>query len=351
VTVVGVQRPGGQRSAVLERCLRAGRPTKALVLALCTLCLTLTFVWTTRAQSAPPGGSAAPTGRAAAPPADSAATNEPIVRARAQPAPGVVGEDQDTGAQPAPGADEPEPAAGSEDSDREADEGELVEEEAAEPEPEEELTPEEKSFLADLHALTRGPHRLAGSDPGRAAGAYLEKRLRQLGIEEVYPLDMPVWQAHTVRCELRVGERSVPLHPLRPNVVVPPVTPPDGITAPLLYAGQGTLAEYRDRKVNGAVVVLDYDSFDNWERALALGARAVVFLGRGDETPHGAKHAGVPANQIRLYADRAELGDLDLTQDRERVTVVSQVEWVQRTGRNLIARIPGSAPRFSKERQ
>ncbi len=329
------------------------RWAKASLLALCTLCLAFTLVWTTRAQPAPAVGSGKPAAPAAARPEGSASAAQPVVRAPAQPAGGTPDERADASAKPDQKADAPEAEVGGEAADQEAADGESAEGEAAEPEgePEDPLTPEEKSFLADLHALTRSPHRLAASESGRAAAAYVEQRLRQVGVREVYPLDMPVWQTRTVRCELKVGERTVPLHPLRPNVVIPPVTPKEGITGPLLYAGQGTFAEYRDRRVTGAIVVLDYDSFDNWERAFALGARAVIFLGRGDETPHGAKHAGVPSNQIRLYADRTQLDDLDLRQDRKRATVVSQVAWAQRIGRNLIARIPGTDPRFSAERQ
>jgi len=347
VSAIQQQGVGGTRQALLATSRRAVR---VLLLVLCGACLPLTLVWTTRAQPAPGAGSSAspaPAGvgsakesRGAVPPTGSATA----VRATGAP----VTEEGATAASAGP-VDVAEPPS------REAVEGEeATEGEAAEPaeaEPKEELTPEEKSFLADLQALTRAPHRLAGSDPGLAAGAYIEKRLRQLGIQEVYPLDMPVWQTRTVRCELRVGERTVRLRPLRPNVVIPPVTPPDGLTGPLLYAGKGTFAEYRNRKVAGAIVVLDYESYDNWERAFALGAHAVIFLGRGDETPYEAKHAGVPANQIRLYVDRTELGDLDLTQDRKSATVVSQIEWVQRVGRNVIARIPGTAPRFAEERK
>src|SRR5262245_50993761 len=58
------------------------------------------------------------------------------------------------------------------------------------------------AFQRDLLELTRFPHRLAGSSSGRAAASYIERRLQQLGVREVLPLDLPVWEPITERCEL-----------------------------------------------------------------------------------------------------------------------------------------------------
>jgi hypothetical protein len=212
------------------------------------------------------------------------------------------------------------------------------------------LTREESAFLADLSALTRGPHRLSGSPEARAAALHIEQRLRQIGIADLSFLDMPVWRQRTLRCELTLDGVSVPLSPLRPNVTVLPVTPAEGITGPLVYVGRGGSVDYRDREVKGSIVVLEYASFDNWQRAFALGARAVVFVGRGDETPLEPKHAGVPSNQPRFYARAEDLGGVDLTRDRARATLTSQVLWEPAIGRNIVARIRGTDPGFAPDR-
>src|SRR5690606_21805713 len=134
------------------------------------------------------------------------------------------------------------------------------------------------------------------------ASGYIEERLRALGVE-VHALEFPVWRQVTRHCELVVKGRRVTAHPLRPNVVVPPVTPPGGISASFVYAERGELSDYGERSPQGAIVALDYDSGRAWERAFALGARAVVFLGFGTETPVQPKFAGVPSNQVRVYVD------------------------------------------------
>jgi hypothetical protein len=213
----------------------------------------------------------------------------------------------------------------------------------------EQLSPEEQAFLGDMRVLTRQAHRLSGSEAGSAAADYIAGRLRRIGIADVYLLDMPVWQSRTLHCELQVGEQSVRLYPLRPNVVVNPVTPPEGLNGPLVYVGRGELADYGKRDVEGAIVVIDYDSFDNWERAFSLGASAVVFLGKGDEVPLKPKHAGVPSNQVRLYAPASVLEQIDLRQEHLAATVFGRVVWERRRGRNIIARVRGTEPGFASQ--
>jgi len=202
-------------------------------------------------------------------------------------------------------------------------------------------------FRRDLERLTATPHRLSGSEAGRAAADYIEQRLRQIGVDDVYRLDMPVWQTEVDRCELTIGDRTVPLHPMRPNITVPPTTPPEGLTGRMIYVGKGRIEDYGERDPAGAIVVLDYDSYDNWELAFALGAHAVIFLGDETQHPTHARHTYAPTNLVRLYASAEQLDGVDLTQDRERATVFSRVRWEQRLGRNLIARIRGSEPSFA----
>ncbi len=208
----------------------------------------------------------------------------------------------------------------------------------------------EAAFLADVVALTRAPHRVSGSPPGRAAGDYLVARLGALGFAQVLPLEFPVWFARTRRAELRVAGRRVELWPLRPNTVVNPVTPAGGVTGPRWYVGRGAAREYGARRPEGAIVVMEYDSEDAWEQAFALGAAAVVFVGDGDETPFRPKHVGVPTAEPRFYAPRAAFAGVDLAQEHPDATLVSQVTWELGRGRDLVVRVPGTDPGFGDAR-
>jgi hypothetical protein len=217
------------------------------------------------------------------------------------------------------------------------------------PEPDD-LTIEEKAYLYDLQRLTASPHRLSGTREAAAVAEYITHQLKRIGVEDVFALDMPVWQTTTERCDIELDGATLPLKPLRPNVIVPPVTPPEGLTGPLMYVGRGTLSDYGTRSALGAIVVIDYDSFDAWELAFALGAKAVVFLGDEAAVPSQPKHTGIPTNYVRLYASQRDLGGIDLRKDRAKVTVHSRVLWQNEIGRNVIARIRGTDPAYSPER-
>ncbi len=201
-------------------------------------------------------------------------------------------------------------------------------------------------FEDDLKTLTAGPHRLSGTKEGQAAAAHIEKRLREMGIGQVMSLDIPVSQTVVNRCDIEVGGRKIDLLPLRPNLIITPSTPEQGLTGPLMYVNRGTLEDYAGRDPHNAIVVMEYDSGEAWQQAFALGAKAVIFLG-SDATPVVPKHAAVPMNLVRLYASPEAQKAFDFRKPGEvQATVNSAVAWKQAPGRNVLAFLPGTAPAF-----
>lgn len=207
------------------------------------------------------------------------------------------------------------------------------------------------TFEQDVTALTRDPHRLAGSDHGRKAGDYLLERLRQMGITHLHEQTMDVWTLSPQRCELLINGQTIQLLPMRANLVVPPVTPAQGITGKLLYAGNGELTDYAGRDPQGAIVVLEYDSGMNWRLALRLGAAGIVFLPTESATPDNTpRHLELPVNLLRLYVTPESMRKIDLRKDYPQATIHSQLIWEKRQARNIIARIAGSDKHFHDDR-
>ncbi len=221
---------------------------------------------------------------------------------------------------------------------------------ASQPAEKDALSAEDSAYLSDLIALTSTAHRLSGSDAGRRAADYLQARLVQQGVADVFVLDMPVWQMRTIKCDLVLDGIRVPLHPMRPNVTVLPTTRPEGIVGRLIYVRRGEPEDFGARDVSGAVVLLDYGSLYGWQRAFALGAAAVVFVGQGNETPATPKLSGVPSNQPRFYVSAGSFRGIDWALDRDRVILESQVVWEPKIGRNVIAKIRGTDPGFAPDR-
>ncbi len=214
-----------------------------------------------------------------------------------------------------------------------------------------------ETFESDLRALTANPHRLAGFEDGSlAAGNYVLQRLKDIGFEDenIFLQDFTVVQPITTQCELVAGGVSYPILPMRPNVVQASITPQEGLTGEVVYAGRGDVAEYGSSYPQGKIVAMDLDSADNWLNAFAFGAKAVLFLGPPEgPTPdiRAYQHASVPANLPRFYAPRELVETLDLThpQHLSKVTLRAACQWKELRARNVIAVLRGTDPMFEKD--
>ncbi len=204
-------------------------------------------------------------------------------------------------------------------------------------------------FLTDLQALTQHPHRLAATPENHDAADYIEDRLRGLGVTSLYTITSSVAQVRTDGCSMRIDGRQIDVHPLRPNLIIPPASGAQGVTGRYIYAGKGTLREYGSADPNGAIIGLEYDSETNWKHAFRLGARAVVFIGGPDAASVAPKSIVVPANLIRVYADGEAHGEL-LRRNHDEVTVRTRTPWRVGTSRNILGLIPGTDPKVDVER-
>jgi hypothetical protein len=203
-------------------------------------------------------------------------------------------------------------------------------------------------FRADCEALTAAPHRLAGTAECRAAADYVSQRLAAAGADRVLVQEFPVMQTTDRRCELVVqgnASASLALVPMRPNGIIPPVTPPAGVSGPLVHLGAGRAQDYASGSIAGSIAVMDYNSGDRWLRAIRLGARAVIFVG-GDGADSAHAHSlEANANVLRFYYP-GSIADLPAGAN---VTVYSEVVWSKEAGRNVYAFFRGTAPVFGVE--
>lgn len=196
----------------------------------------------------------------------------------------------------------------------------------------------------DVDILTAGPHRLSGSDEYMAAARHVEERLREAGVDQVLTQDFTLTGSRIKRCEIILPDRDEPLSllPMRPNGIIHPVTPPEGIRAPIVHAGSGTPQDYAENDVEGAIAVLDYNSGEGWLNAFAFGARAVVFVNNDLPRASEAHFVNVNANLPRFYYSGQRA---DLPQGSEAI-IHSQIQWEPARGRNVFGYIKGTDPVF-----
>ena len=200
------------------------------------------------------------------------------------------------------------------------------------------------SFVKDCHALTQTAHRLCGSSEFQQAAEHVGRRLKELQPDSYIEQPFATTQLKILNATL-TPENGAPLTliPMRPNGIIPPVTPQEGISAPIVHVGVGDATAFETVNVEGAIAVLDYNCGQGWVRALRLGAKGVIFTrneNADSRTPH---YAESNVNLLRYYYP----GDpADLPKSGS-VTIHSSVVWEPVIGRNIFAFFKGTDPVFS----
>lgn len=201
-----------------------------------------------------------------------------------------------------------------------------------------------------VEALAALGSRVPGYRGNRAAADYMADKFREYGYVHLrrhrFPVDVPV--THESRVVFPDGG-SARLDPVWPNVVRTASLPPEGLTAPLIDAGDGQLAAFNGQHVEGRIVLLDFNCRNDWLNAAMLGARAVIFAEPADtvRAEAEAKFLSVPADIPRFWASGAVAGRLRQLAaagpDAGAVTLHAAVRWERREAENVMAWIPGSA--------
>jgi hypothetical protein len=204
------------------------------------------------------------------------------------------------------------------------------------------------AFRADSLALAAGDHRLTGTPEYRRAADYVAQRLRRSGMDEVLVEEFPAVRAVVKRCEMTLeNSRRLDLLPMRADGLMLPVTPPEGITGPIQYAGMGRMEDYGRRPPAGAIVVLDYNAGEAWTDAFRMGAKAVVFVRNGPTKSWAAHSVENHANFPRFYYS----GPASDLPDGAPATIRSEVLWESAAGCNVFGFLKGTAPTFDMEKE
>lgn len=200
--------------------------------------------------------------------------------------------------------------------------------------------------------LCATPHRLAGTAEGRAAGDAILRRLREAGFDDSQivelPFEMVQLKLDEGDCYLENTAGRSPLQPLRPNGMVLPVTPPEGLEGETVYLGNGRWEQFEGKAIEGRIAVFDYNCSERWTRAVQAGAVAVVFVGDADPTPRdlydesGGKcfyaHLDIP----RYFAP-ADVARRHGLLTGARIRLFCRMGFRRTEGRNILVFIPGTA--------
>lgn len=175
---------------------------------------------------------------------------------------------------------------------------------------------------------------------------YLKKNLSVFGelYEEKFTLTIPDQKDVAT---IFVGDTAIPAVALWPNLVR---TSQCDLNGELIYVGDGSLKHYNGKKVERSIVLMDFNSGQNWQIAASLGASAIIFIGASgiSRSESEAKWSGLPLNVPRFLVEDKDATYL-LQNTGKHSRVLCNQKWVDQEFSNLFVYIPGSHPTLSKE--
>jgi len=205
-----------------------------------------------------------------------------------------------------------------------------------------------------IRTLSGFGSRIAGYPGDAQAAAYVEKRFREIGLEQIrsetFTTVVPVDRGSSIT----VNGTTKKLHALWPNLVRTSQLPPNGITGKLLYVGDGKLANFNGKDVEGSIVLVDFNSRAEWMNAPRLGVRAVVFIAP-EETMRGeaeAKFISIPINIPRFWISQTEVPELlaaTAHPNPPTCTLKCDMPFERREAKNVFGVIPGKDPKLKDQ--
>ncbi len=206
-----------------------------------------------------------------------------------------------------------------------------------------------EALRAEVEAIHRLGPRAVGHPGHRPARARVLDRFRRAGLAGVqldrFTRAAPIDEGATIYLRPPDGEPER-LFSVWPNQAVPPMLPEGGIEGPLVDMGSGRLLEADGLELQGAIVLLDFNSRANWQWAAMLGARAAIFCHQEGMSRQEAagKFINLPVDFPRYYAEASLVPRLRRMAGRgDPVRLVGRMDWQDVACGNVLGFLPSTA--------
>ncbi|MBT8365766.1 MAG: M28 family peptidase, partial [Deltaproteobacteria bacterium] len=215
-------------------------------------------------------------------------------------------------------------------------------------------------FRETVEKLTSFGDRSTGSSGNQKAAAYIKERFSALGFETVGSHQFDVAIVKHKNSILTVPDRnlSIPIRPIRGNAVSPQTIPPSGIQAPLIYVGSGDFHELNGKEIEGSVILMELESGKNWLYAADLGAKALIYLDRGNSPKilFEEKFEFSPVQFPRFWMSLDEVQEIfhdfetkPAGRLADQVHLSSDINWDKVISENIYVIISGTDPELKEQ--
>ncbi len=175
---------------------------------------------------------------------------------------------------------------------------------------------------------------------------YIQDFFNSQGLENISTITYPLLVPLENETKLEITGQNITAYALVPNSVHTCKTPSTGISGSLIYGASGSYADLDGKEIEGSIVVLEFNTQDNWINVASLGAKGVIFLAPNDTNRFEAaeKSIDIPLNFPRVYISNKTTGSYvkQLSQqNNQTVTLYSNVDWVSIDAKNVMGLLPG----------
>lgn len=211
---------------------------------------------------------------------------------------------------------------------------------------------------SDVEALVARFAGYGSRVPGYAghdqAAAFIASEFERLGLTEVeqelFGVTAPIDKGGKLK-RTDTGE-TFDIYSVWPNLIKTSTVPES--KGHLIYGGHGDFSDFDGHEMEGSIVLMEFNSWNNWINAGMLGTKQVIFI-EPDSTltaeaeqkflqvPNSVERfwIGKEAGQ-RLKAELAEKGSLA-------VSLTARMEWEKHEVPNVLGWIPGTDPELKKK--
>ena len=206
----------------------------------------------------------------------------------------------------------------------------------------------------DIDVLASYPSRMVGYPGCEQAADYVEKRFREIGLEDITTEDFRVTVPVDEGSRIDIGGQSFPIYSLWPNLVRTSHLPPEGLEVHVIDGGGGKLPDFDGKVVKGSAALVDFNSGTEWLNAPRLGARVLLFV-EPETTMRGegeAKFSAIPVSMPRFWISRENAAKVKalIKQGRaQHARVYCEMPWEKVRARNIVGVIRGTDPKLRDE--
>ncbi len=202
--------------------------------------------------------------------------------------------------------------------------------------------------------------RSTGSPGNTQAAGFIKAVLGRMGIGAVesHAFAVPVVRHGASTLDVPQRGLTLTLHPLAGNAVTPQAVAPPGLIGPLIYVGDGELERLNGQLIEGAILLMELHSGRNWLLAANLGARALIYVDRGDSTgmDFEEKFELSPIQFPRFWMPAAALkeafGEFEEAPEGRvaaEVSLRTEAVWENVVSENIYFIVPGRSPQLRNE--